>query len=107
MRLAAIASLVIDSDMPAVEKVSYATVEKTKKLLAIIAQNVPLVPNISKLGQALESTRDSCLKMLYTLDKAQIISLLTKDEPNSFLAVDDIETGTGNRIPLWMFGLLY
>jgi len=30
-----------------------------------------------------------------------------KDEPNSFLAVDDIETGTGNRIPLWMFGLLY
>lgn len=30
-----------------------------------------------------------------------------KDEPNGFLAVDDIETGTGNRIPLWMFGLLY
>jgi len=185
MRLAAIASLVIESDMPAVENVSYATVEKTKKLLAIIAQSVPLVPNVNKLGQALETTRDSCLKMLYTLDKAQIISLLTKgeknykhlsspekiylgntnlmtalgtsvnignrretffnnqlqavtnvtmpqkgdflvngkylfevggasksfdqikDEANSFLAIDDIEMGAGNRIPLWMFGLLY
>ena len=32
IRLAAIASLVIESDMPAVENVSYATVEKTKKL---------------------------------------------------------------------------
>lgn len=185
MRLATTASLVIESDMPAVENVSYATVEKTKKLLAIIAQSVPLVPNVNKLGQALETTRDSCLKMLYTLDKAQIISLLTKveknykhlsspekiylgntnlmaalgtsvnignrretffnnqlqavanvtmpqkgdflvngkylfevggasksfeqikDEPNSFLAIDDIEMGSGNRIPLWMFGLLY
>ena len=29
------------------------------------------------------------------------------DTPNSYLAVDDIEIGRGNRIPLWMFGLLY
>ncbi len=30
-----------------------------------------------------------------------------KDVPDSYLAVDDLEIGTGNRIPLWMFGLLY
>lgn len=29
------------------------------------------------------------------------------DIKNSYLAVDDIETGYGNRIPLWMFGFLY
>ena len=29
------------------------------------------------------------------------------DEPDSFLALDDIEVGHGNRIPLWMFGLLF
>lgn len=29
------------------------------------------------------------------------------DVPDSFLAVDDTEVGHGNRIPLWMFGLLY
>ena len=27
--------------------------------------------------------------------------------PNSYLAVDDVEVGRGNRIPLWAFGLLY
>jgi predicted AAA+ superfamily ATPase len=27
--------------------------------------------------------------------------------PNAYLALDDIETGLENRIPLWMFGLLY
>ena len=30
-----------------------------------------------------------------------------KDLPNSYLAVDDIEFGHKNRIPLWLFGLLY
>ena len=30
-----------------------------------------------------------------------------KDEPDSFLAVDDIEIGHFNRIPLWLFGMLY
>jgi len=30
-----------------------------------------------------------------------------KDIENSFLALDDIETGIGNKIPLWLFGFLY
>lgn len=30
-----------------------------------------------------------------------------KDIPNSYLAIDDVEIGHKNRIPLWMFGLLY
>ena len=30
-----------------------------------------------------------------------------KDIENSFLAVDETEIGSRNRIPLWMFGLLY
>ena len=27
--------------------------------------------------------------------------------PDSYLAVDDIEVGSRNRLPLWMFGMLY
>ena len=30
-----------------------------------------------------------------------------KDIPDSYLAIDDIETGRRNRIPLYMFGFLY
>lgn len=30
-----------------------------------------------------------------------------KDLKNAFLACDDIETGIGNKIPLWLFGFLY
>ena len=30
-----------------------------------------------------------------------------KDLPNSYVAADDIESGFGNKIPLWLFGFLY
>lgn len=30
-----------------------------------------------------------------------------KDIPNSFVVADDIEIGSGNKIPLWLFGFLY
>ncbi|MDR2086792.1 MAG: AAA family ATPase [Dysgonamonadaceae bacterium] len=30
-----------------------------------------------------------------------------KDLENSYTVIDDIETGHGNRIPLWLFGFLY
>ena len=30
-----------------------------------------------------------------------------KDLPDSFLAIDDVEFGRGNKIPLWLFGFLY
>ena len=30
-----------------------------------------------------------------------------KDIPNSFVVQDGVETGFGNKIPLWLFGFLY
>ena len=29
------------------------------------------------------------------------------DLPDSYTIIDNVETGHGHRIPLWMFGLLY
>lgn len=186
MRIGEVAQLVIDSDIPAVEEsITYATRQKIKKLLMVVAENVPLDPNINKLSASLESSRDQMLKMLYWLDRAALLNLLTDkakdykhlagpkkiylentnlmnalggkvskgtqretffanqvgavaallmpkqgdflvdgkylfevggaqktfdqiaDLPDSYLAIDDVEVGNGNRIPLWLFGCLY
>lgn len=185
MRIGEVVRLIIESDIPAVEDITYTTVQKIRKLLMVIAENVPLEANINKLSTQLESTRDQTLKMLYLLDRAGLLWLLTDkikeykhltgpkkiylnnanlmyalsgkisegtmretffanqlgaittltmpkqgdfmadgkflfevggsrktfdqiaDLPNSYLAIDDIETGNGNRIPLWIFGCLY
>lgn len=185
VRLKEVVDTVIESDLPAVEKITFDTIEKCKKLLMIIAENVPLQPNVDRLAVSLGTTRDTLLKLLYKLDKAEILELLTvelknykklvnpekiylgntnlmyalspkievgtlretffidqcasvgtvqmppkgdflvngkylfevggdsksfdqiADIPDSYLAIDGIETGYGARIPLWMFGLLY
>lgn len=185
IRLAEAVNQTLECDLPAVEDVTFETVQKAGRLLMIIAESLPFVPNVNRLCEALGTTRDSCLKMLYALDRAGILNLLTaelknykklvnpdkiflgnpnimyalggktetgtiretffanqvgvyntlqypkkgdffasgkylfevggagksfnqiKDEPDSFLAVDETETGFGNRIPLWLFGFLY
>lgn len=184
-RLRETVTVVIDSDLPAVENVTYETLQKVKKLLMIISEHVPFEPNMSELWRQLSTDNESGLKMLYALDKAQVLSLLTAktrnyksltkpdkvflgnpnlmhvlcpkvdkgneretffisqlrvlhdvrypkqgdflidnkflfevggkkksfeqiaDITDSYLAVDDTEVGSGNRIPLWLFGFLY
>ena len=185
MRLREVLSVVMDTDVPAVENVSFDTVQKIKRLLMIICEHVPFEPNMSELWKQLSTNNELGLRMLYSLDRAQILTLLTakaksykylykpgkillnntnlmhvlcpvvekgneretfflsqmivahdvkmpqkgdflvddqylfevggkgktfdqiKDLPQSYLAVDDMDVGLTNRIPLWMFGLLY
>ncbi len=179
-------NLVIDSDVTPFEELNYTTVRVMKKLLYVISQSVPFIPNISKLAEKMGVTRNTILKLLDILDKAQLLSLLhTSTEgvsmlqkpekiylqntnlaymfahespnvgniretfflnqlqvkhqvtapkygdfmvdstyvfevggtsktskqiqgvPNAYLAIDGMEGGVGNRIPLWLFGFLY
>ncbi|MDE6715122.1 MAG: AAA family ATPase, partial [Muribaculaceae bacterium] len=77
LRLNEVVRLIIESDIPAEEDIKYATTQKIKKLLMVIAENVPLEANINKMAAQLESTRDQTLKMLYLLDKAGLLWILT------------------------------
>ena len=49
IRIGEVARLVIESDIPSAEDITYATTQKIKKLLMVIAENVPFEPNINKL----------------------------------------------------------
>lgn len=185
LRLQSVIRTILYEDLPSVEDITYETIRKTERMLMILAEHVPQTPNMNELYSQLETNRNLGIKMLYLLEKAALLSLLTseaksmkqlakpdkiflnntnlmyalsvnvqigtvrevffnnqlaatnlvnypkqgdflvnhkylfevggrkksfeqiKDIPDSFLAVDSIETGHGNRIPLWMFGLLY
>ena len=176
---------VLESDLPAVEDVTFETIGKVRRLLVLLAERVPFVPNLSVLWRELSVNNMQGLRMLYALDRAKILSLATSDSKsykhlskpdkvflnntnlmyvvcpsvnvggmretfffnqlsvnyainippkgdflvdgkllfevggknktfeqiadveNSFIAADDIETGFRNKIPLWMFGILY
>lgn len=184
-RLQATVRQVLEADLPSSENVSYATVQKTRRMLMILAEKVPHTPKMLELYQELETNREQGLKMLSALERGGLLSLLThevrnyrslsrpdkfyldnpnlmyalstfveigtvretffnnqlsvigevllpskgdflvdrkylfevggkgktfdqiKDIPLSYLAVDATEVGHHNRIPLWVFGMLY
>ena len=81
-RLREIVSVVIDSDLPAVENMTFETLQKVKKLVMIISERVPFEPKMSELWAQLATNNDLGLRMLYALDKAQILALLTSKAKN-------------------------
>ena len=82
LRLRETVRVVIDDDLPAVENVTFETIQKVKRLLMIISERVPFQPNMSDLWAALATNNELGLRMLYALDKAQILGLLTSRPKN-------------------------
>lgn len=89
---------VLERDWPAIEEVNYATIQKTKRLLMVLAEAVPLTPNMTELFAAVETNREGGLRMLYTLEKAGLLALLSR-QPRSIGALrkpDKIYLGNSN-----------
>ena len=168
------------------EPIEYKNIQNLKKLLLMICQSVPYVPNINELLKkiGLKSDYRSLYRYLDYLHKSKIVTLMRpktrgdniftkpqkiyfnnsnlyyaycnnpnigtireiffksmlfehslliakkgdflvdekyifeiggkkksfkqiEDLPNSYVISDDIKIGSGNRIPLWLFGFLY
>ncbi len=176
---------VIDIDIPAVAEIEYETQLKLKKLLVVLAEQVPFVPNMAKLGRDIEVTRNQLVKFFTLLNDGAILRTLTDtstqpkraakpgkilfdnpsvmqalgiinktgtvresfvasmlsnvgnlyasdegdfsldkeklfevggknkgfsqiaDKPDSYILADNIESGMGNKIPIWLTGFLY
>ncbi|MBY5959814.1 AAA family ATPase [Membranicola marinus] len=178
--------LVLELDIAPYDRLNYSTIRNMKKLVYVLSKSVPFIPNISKLAKKLDTSRNTLLKLLDSLDQARIVSLLRRDTkgvsylqkpekiylqnpnlaywlsesnpnsgnmretffysqlepihqvtsarygdfliddqyvfeiggpsktreqirglPNAWIAADGIKGGTGNKIPLWLFGFLY
>lgn len=72
----------IDQDIPAVAEVEYATVQKLKKLLYIMAAQVPVVPKMEDIYSQLETNREQGLKLMDLLENAALIGQL-KTKPKA------------------------
>lgn len=81
-RLRETVTVVIENDLPAVENMSFETIQKVKKLVMIISERVPFEPNMSELWKQLATNNELGLRMLYALDKAKILSLLSSKAKN-------------------------
>lgn len=185
-KLQEIIQMTIEVEIPTLRNTSISMIQGIKKLLYILAMNMPYKPNISSLAGLIGTSRNSILEQINYLSDAGILSSVYKDSvgvgllkkpdklylnntnfawsigseqpntgnlretffrnqlaeshsinipekgdflidqkytfeiggkskgfsqisnmENSFIAADDIEIGTANKIPLWLFGFMY
>ena len=71
-----IVNLVLETDLPAVENITYQSIHKIRRLLSILTAMVPFTPNISRLAQDLGTSRDVLLKYFSWLERVRIIHTL-------------------------------
>jgi predicted AAA+ superfamily ATPase len=81
---------IIEIDLPAVEKITFSTIYKMKKLLKIIAESVPFKPNIEKISRLVGTSRDRLTKFLQILERAMLIkNIRTQKHGISYLRKPD------------------
>ena len=78
-RLINILNLILENDLPTIFNIDYYSVLKIKKMLSVLSRIVPYKPNIEKLARQAGTTRDTLLKYLYYLEKAEVVRWLSKD----------------------------
>lgn len=77
-RLSNVVNLVLETDLSAIDNITFGTVIKLRKLLYVIAEVVPFTPNISELSAKIGITREQLYRLLFLLEKAEIIYLVRK-----------------------------
>ena len=75
-RVANIVSTVVERDIPSMENIDYASLMKAKQLLGILAEQTPSTLNIEKTARNMDISKNLLLKLLFLLDKSQILRLL-------------------------------
>ena len=75
-RLHGVVEQTLERDYMEVEDVTLATVKKAERMLMILSQSCPQVPNMKKLYAELETDRNLGLKMLYALERAGLLALV-------------------------------
>ena len=76
IRLKQTVNHLLESDLPSVENIDYNAVHYLRKLISILAEIVPYKPNIVKLSQQVGVSRETLLRYLYLLEKADLLILL-------------------------------
>jgi hypothetical protein len=72
-KLAETIALALTNDLPAIHSISYASIERIRLLLHIIAESVPFNPNISKLSEHTGIPRNTLINFLRYLEDLRII----------------------------------
>jgi len=67
---------VLETDLPSVENIDFYAVQHLRTLFSVISEIVPFKPNIVKLSQQIGVSRETLMKYLHLLGRADLLMLL-------------------------------
>jgi uncharacterized protein len=73
LKLEGVINFIIENEIPVLSSIDSRNIQKIKKMLQIIAVNVPFQPNITRLSESLDMNRNTLLQYLTFLEKTGII----------------------------------
>lgn len=73
LKLQGVINFIIENEIPVISNIDIRNIQKIKKMLQIIAVNVPFQPNITKLSEMLEMNRNTLLQYLIFLERTGVI----------------------------------
>ena len=79
-RIIQVINLILESDLPHINKIEMQQIKKLKKLLYLLAVNVPFIPNITDLAEATNISRPKLYEYLNYLEQAKIINSIRTPE---------------------------
>lgn len=71
-------NLILEVDLQTTENLDFQTLAKLKRLLFVIASNVPFTPNIQKISNSILLNRNALVRSLQLLDRAALIRTIYK-----------------------------
>jgi predicted AAA+ superfamily ATPase len=71
-------NLILEVDLQSTENLDFHTLAKLKRLLFVIASNVPFTPNIQKISDTIQLNRNALIRALQLLNKAALIRAIYK-----------------------------
>lgn len=71
-------NLILEVDLQSSENLDFHTLVKLKRLLFVIASNVPFTPNIQKISDTIQLNRNALVRALQLLNKAALIRAIYK-----------------------------
>lgn len=76
-RIKNIVNVILEVDIPSITEITFETIGKIKKMLAILSSTVPYTPNLTKLSKDLNiADLRTLYKYFYYLETAELIGLL-------------------------------
>jgi len=79
LRIEQIIRLIVETELRFIDGFDISNTGKVLQLLAILSENVPFKPNISKLSEKIGISRATILQYLHYLSKARLINILAAD----------------------------